>query len=178
LTVHTNWPTGRRNLLASVIDHLIAQLPVGTTVLGSSYLQSVKFPCVSVEDLGLFALGDAAFDDLLSNDGAGGLVRGKIEQTQLEINIAAKLGGTDRSPVNEIRILHDQVYEALAMAGVTLPAITLKDYANSKADTGAIAWHPSELDNAWISTFIKDDGNPTVWRYRVYARIHWEMRRP
>lgn len=180
MPVTSNWATGRRNVLASVVHYLQTQIP-GETIKGSPYLQTADFPTsgvVTVEDLGLFSLGDQAYGDVLKNDGLNNLTKGKIEQTQLEINIASKMTGDKSDPVRVIRKLHDEVYQAFAFAGITLPVIRVLDFENEKADTGAKAWHPTELDNVWIPTLIKDDGTPAVFRYRIYCRIFWEMYYP
>lgn len=177
--VPSTWKTGKRNLLASIVEYLQTQLP-GENIVGSHYLQTETFPVVTIEDSGIFSLGDIAFDELVGFDSSGNPIRGKIEQTQLQIQILDRLSDSNRAPIRGIRKLRDRVKYALFYAGVpdgsggfVLPPIKILDFENAKADTGFIAWVPRELDSAWVETFIQDDGTPPVWRYRIYCRVYW-----
>lgn len=172
MTVDVNDPTGVRNVLASVVDHLQAML-VGETVIIGNYLQATKYPSVTVENDGLYSLGDMAYGDLIEEG-----VKGRVEQTQLEVNILAKASvESDNSALVAIRALEDKVRQALELAGLKsgIPTISIYDHSSgTPVDTGRIAWMPTELETAWLPKRIDDAENPALKRVRVYVRIYWE----
>lgn len=171
MTVDANDPTGIRNLVASIERHLKAQLS-GVDVFIGNYNQAQKFPCVTVQNDGLFSLGDTAYGDLLESG-----VKGRIEQTQLEINVMDKLNSTNRDHWREVHIMVDKVRQAFEDAGLKtgIPAIAIYDYSQTPpTDTGRIAWMPTDLDTCWIPKNIVNEALPSLFRVRVYVRIYWE----
>jgi len=184
--------TGKEAMLASLNDYLVANIDggqVGGTSLGigktfffefDNPIAPMQFPGITTAEVGLFNLGDFAFDDnLLGFDSSGKPIKGVKNQTLIEINCWDSLDKS-ASATKNVRNLRDKVIFALVNAGKInedtglpiLPKIDLKaiDELGSPV-VGQIVIDPSA--NAINERFLIDPVNQQIRRIKLLVRVFW-----
>lgn len=188
-------PTGRSNMLSSLREYLVNNLPATAggeayTVEFEQYENVNKYPSIAFQDAGIPQLGGHYFDDymgeLVDSNSISHPVYGKTAQTNVEFMLS-----TDYEQQEDaIRLLYQMVdqLEYLFMysgrsdaSGVNfiLPRIGVLDFDNGKVDTGATIWAPMEKDSIFIPQYLGTDiERPSVRRLRVLVRVYWHLLRP
>lgn len=155
--------------------------PNPVTVSPLQYSQSMGFPLITVQDVGGPAPGGKAMGRQLQEG-----FQGWEEQTQVEINcydqeVDGSAGtsayGYAMQNVRRMRDVLKDYLENSAHPGQTgsqiYPPIKVLDGNNGNADTQSQIWFEQETPGTWTETFINDPEMLTVFRYRIYARMHW-----
>lgn len=170
---------GKENLMASFNNFLIETIQGGH--LGAPPLPSDKdffwvfdypiqpqqFPAVSTVELGLFDLGEDAFDQLLGFNESGDEIKGARNQTLIDVTCIDVNSEVKSNATLTVRRLRDKVMQALRTQ--TAP---LRDYNNpNKPEIGFI-----ELDSSSNSVnekYIVNPVNQQVKQYVLTIRVKW-----
>jgi hypothetical protein len=184
--------TGKESLLASLNDYLVSNIDggqVGGSVLApgkhffwefDNPIAPLNLPCIATAEVGLFNLGDYAFDNnLLGFSPSGEPIHGVKNQTLVEINCWDSLE-RDPAATKNVRNLRDKVIFALTNAGkindVTnlpiLPPINLKAINEpGEPVVGRIVVDPTP--NSINERFLIDPVNQQLRRIKLLVRIFW-----
>lgn len=126
-----------------------------------------RTPGISTTEVGLFNLGETAFDRLLGHDSSGNPILGIRNQTLIEISCIDQDSDNYTAATQKVRKLRDRVVNAL----YTEP-IPLRNYDDlSTPQIGII-----ELDlasNAINEKFLIDPANQNLKRYVLLIRVFW-----
>jgi len=170
---------GKENLIASFNNFLIETIEgghLGAPPLPSNDdffwvfdypIQPQQFPAITTTELGLFNLGEQAFDQLLGFTEDGDEIKGARNQTLIEITCIDTDSETKSNATLTVRKLRDKVMQAL-----NTQSIPLRDYNNpNKPVIGFIELDPSS--NSVNEKYIVNEVNQQVKRYVLVIRIFW-----
>lgn len=191
LPTYTN-PTGFQNVMASINEWLVLNVPANVTVAVPSVdagdfnydfvadADTAKFPRVTVTgpidnpEPGVNAMGQVVFPN-------GDQEQGRPNVIVIEINIYTDSGQDDSAKKLAYQI-RDRVARGLANAGISkdlddtviLPPIKVLDYDNAAADTGIVATVQIESANGLGCRYFPPTAEAsTVHRIQILARVHW-----
>lgn len=188
---YTN-PTGFQNVMASLNEWLVTNVPKNGTVAVPSVnagdfhydflanADTSKFPRVSITgpvdnpEPGIDAMGQLVFPGRSQEQGRPNVI-------VVEFNIYAD-SGKDESAKRLVYQIRDRLARGLANAGISrdiddtiiLPPIKVLDYDNGEADTGIVATVQIESANGLGCRYFEPTAEaPTVHRVQMLARIKW-----
>lgn len=188
-------PSGKQNLMSSINEFLIANIPEGevydgqatTLSAGKEFfwlfeypLSGQTFPSISISEVGLFSLAPIALERLLGFDSAGKAIKGERNQTLVEINCWARDTAEKADATKVVRELRDKVYFVLKNAGefdedtdsFVVPPIELKDFSQpSPPVEGKIT--VDRADNSIDEKYIVDADDQNIKRYKLLVRMFW-----
>lgn len=188
-------PSGKQNLISSINEFLVANIPEGevydgqaTTLSGGKEffwlfeypLSGEVFPSISISEVGLFSLAPIALDRLLGIDSTGKAIKGERNQTLIEINCWAKDTDEKADATKVVRELRDKVYFILKNAGefdedtdsFVVPPIDLKDFSQGVPPVvGKVT--VDRADNSIDEKYIVDAESQNIKRYKLLVRVFW-----
>jgi hypothetical protein len=182
--------TGKENCLYSFLKYVTDQLATATyppplndpNVYEGSYNQTMKFPCVTIQDVGFPCLGERAIGRYGGNDKCF-----REERTILEINVYDQDRPEDNyvTATLQVRRLRDLIryitltpglvnYDSQGTPTNLLGGMPLLDHQDSDADTGSFLWVPIEEPAHFNETFFEAQADqPSMKRYRILLRLGW-----
>lgn len=188
-------PSGKQNLISSINEFLVSNIPEGEVYDGQATTLSVGkeffwlfdyplsgevFPSISISEVGLFSLAPIALDRLLDFDSTGKAIKGERNQTLIEVNCWAKDTDEKADATKVVRELRDKVYFILKNAGefdedtdsFVVPPIDLKDFSQGVPPVvGKVTVDRS--DNSIDEKYIVDAESQNIKRYKLLVRVFW-----